>query len=108
MNNILTYNEFINEDYRDVVACGSGGIHKDDSITQLANGGGKTIIDTIGHPTGDKKVLGTEVIKVEDPYFAQNQRNKEKKKKKNKLRDKIENILNDLDKKTIKISNEKY
>lgn len=67
-----------NEDYRDVVGCGSGGKHADDNTTILANGSSNTIIDVIGYPTGDKRVLGVEKIKMEDPYFAKKKDKQEK------------------------------
>ncbi len=66
------------EDYRDVVGCGSGGKHADDNTTILANGSSNTILDVIGYPTGDKRVLGVEKIKMQDPYFAKKRDKKEK------------------------------
>jgi hypothetical protein len=105
MNNILTYNEFINEDYRDVDGCGSGGKHQDDNTTILANGGGKTIIDVIGYPTGDKQVLGTEEIPVRGNEYVDFRKKKDRKKlmtaeewMKKKKRKKVFDTLLDLDK----------
>lgn len=103
MKNILTYKEFINEDYRDVAACGSGGIHKDDSITQMANGGGRTIIDVIGYPTGDKQVLGTEEITVKNNEYWDSRRKKVRKKTtpeeilKKRMRKKVNQKMMELD-----------
>jgi len=113
MKNILTYSEFIKEDYRDVgYGSGSGGIHQDDRMpTKIASGkyGGSNILSIT--PVGsdyskpDKEVLGTEEIKVEDPYFAQKKEKKEKnpdKKKINKIRKKLSKKFKDID---IKASN---
>ena len=114
MKNILTYNEFINEDYRDVAACGSGGVHKDDSITQLANGGGRTIIDVIGYPTGDKQVLGTEEITVKDNDYWDSRRKKVRSTRtpeeilKKRMRKKFNRKMVELDKITENIDVVKY
>jgi len=103
MKNIISYDEFISEDYRDVAGCGSGGKHADDNITILANGSGSSIIDVIGHPTGDKKVLGTELIKnVKGEYWRQ-KRDKSKREtnieeeKKKRMRRKAYKVLSDVD-----------
>ena len=103
MKNIISYDEFISEDYRDVAGCGSGGKHSDDNTTILANGSGSSIIDVIGHPTGDKKVLGTELIKnVKGEYWRQ-KRDKSKREtnieeeKKKRMRRKAYKALSDVD-----------
>ena len=109
MKNILTYNEFINEDYRDVAGCGSGGKHQDDGSTMSSNGGSNTIIDVIGYPTGDKRVSGTEEIKdVKSDYF--NVKKKKIKKetdieeeKKKGMRRKAYKELLDIDKKSLEV-----
>lgn len=100
MKNLLTYNDFINEDYRDV-GYGSNSSGFKDIQTVLANGSSNTIIDVIGHPTGDKKVIGTEEIRnFEDPYFGERKKKREKRVRIDKWRNKISKKLNDLDKKT--------
>ena len=109
MRNLLSYNEFVNEDYREVAAAGSGGIHAEDKLSNsmgLAGIGSNTTLDTIADPSGEKKILGTEEIKIKDPYF-------EIRKKKEKLKTEVEEEklkrmrknafkkLNDLDKKAL-------
>jgi hypothetical protein len=109
LRKLLSYNEFINEDYRDVAAAGRGGIHADDKLSNsmgLAGVGSNTTLDNIADPSGEKKLLGTEEMKIKDPYFAI-------RKKKEKLKTEVEEEklkrmrknafakLNDLDKKTL-------
>ena len=102
MDKILTYSEFIKEDYRDV-GYGSNSSGFNDNPTQLANGSTNTIIDVIGHPTGDKKVLGTEEIKnIQSDYFTGIKKKKEKRKRIDKWRFKISKNLSDSDKKSEK------
>ena len=101
MDKILTYSEFIKEDYRNVgYGSNSGGFN--DNPTQLSNGSTNTIIDVIGHPTGDKRVLGTEEIKIDDPYFAEGKKKKDKLKRIDKWRFKVSKNLSDSDKKSEK------
>ena len=106
MKNILTYKEFIKEDYRDVAGCGSGGTHQDDGSTMSSNGGSNTIIDVIGYPTGDKRVSGTEEIKITDKYFG-NKKEKIKREtkieeeKKKRMRRKAYKELLNIDKKSL-------
>lgn len=106
MKNVLTYNEFINEDYRDVVGCGSGGRHQGDSITQLGNGGSNTIIDVIGYPSGDKQMLGTVDMTVKGNEYWDSRKKKVRKVKdveeilKKRMRTKAFNNFQDVDKKS--------
>lgn len=107
MKNLLTYNEFLNEDYRDVAGCGSGGIHSGDNLTGVNVMGGNTTLTKLGDISGgDQKVIGTEVIKLSDPYFGQRRKRTGKtpeieQEKKKQMRRKIYKKLLNLDKETL-------
>ena len=105
MKSILTYSEFINEDYRDV-GQGSNSSGFRNNTTQLSNGGTNTIIDVIGYPSGDKRLLGLTNVTV-DKTSDERKPKKGKdpdKEKMFKIRKKLSKKFNDLDKEAKNLS----
>jgi len=99
MDKILTYSEFIKEDYRNV-GYGSNSSGFNNNPTQLSNG--NTIIDVIGHPTGDKHLLGLVPINVKSDFFSGDKKKKDKLKRIDKWRFRVSKNLSDSDKKSEK------